>query len=225
MKPTRFFTSLATLFALQSAAAAYWKGFNMAAENQDGSCRTQAQWEYGFNKMKSLPGGFASVRVFASSDCNTLTNAVPAAIKTGVKILVGVWTENSAHYGAEKAALKAAINAHGSSWIVAISVGSEDLYRKDTDANTLAQQIYDVRSMVRALGVNAQVGHVDTWTAWYAKCNGKPRVTTELLQGRFRKHGGHKSLRLRWQRCVPLLARVNNLGSIQHVLDSYDSGP
>lgn len=168
MKFTSPLASLTTLFALQStAAAAYWKGFNMQATNQDGSCRTQAQWEYGFNKMKALPGGsYTGVRVFASSDCNTLLYAVPAALNTGIKILVGVWTEDSGHYAAEKGALQAAINAHGSSWILAISVGSEDLYRKDTSASTLAQQIYDVRGMVRAMGVNAQVGHVDTWTAW-----------------------------------------------------------
>ena len=56
---------------------------------------------------------------------------------------------------------------YGHQWIVAVSVGSEDLYRKETDADTLAQQIYDVRGMLAT--VNAQaiwVGHVDTWTVW-----------------------------------------------------------
>lgn len=90
---------------------------------------------------------------------------------TNTKILVGIWTEDSAHYSAEKAALESAIQAHGIDWILAISVGSEDLYRGDTTASTLAQQIYDVRGMVRALGVQAEVGHVDTYNAWTNSAN------------------------------------------------------
>jgi exo-beta-1,3-glucanase (GH17 family) len=56
---------------------------------------------------------------------------------------------------------------HGFDWIVAVSVGSEDLYKSDTTASTLAQQIYDVRDMLSTIsGYNTsiQVGHVDTWT-------------------------------------------------------------
>ena len=37
--------------------------------------------------------------------------------------------------------------------------------------NTLAQQIYDVRGMVRAMGVEAEVGHVDTWNAFTNAAN------------------------------------------------------
>lgn len=84
---------------------------------------------------------------------------------------MGIWTEDSAHYSAEKAALESAIHAYGRDWILAISVGSEDLYRGDTTASTLAQQIYDVRGMVRALGVQAEVGHVDTYNAWTNSAN------------------------------------------------------
>lgn len=146
--------------------SAFYKGFNVAAQNPDGSCKTQDQWAAAFKRLQGAKGHFTSVRLYASSDCNTLANAVPAALSTGTRILVGVWTEDAAHYQAEKDALQAAINAHGSSWIIAISVGSEDLYRGDTTASTLAQQIYDVRGMVRAMGVQQQVGHVDTWTAW-----------------------------------------------------------
>ncbi|KAK8208989.1 hypothetical protein M8818_003953 [Zalaria obscura] len=166
------FLSVATaLVAALPYTTAYWKGFNVAAENPDGSCKTQAQWKRAFQLLQDLPGHFTSVRVYAASDCNTLANAVPAAISTGTQLLVGVWTEDAAHYNAEKEALKAAINAHGSDWMIAISVGSEDLYRGDTDASTLAQQIYDVRGMVRAMGVTQEVGHVDTWTAWVDGAN------------------------------------------------------
>ena len=118
--------------------------------------------------MKRLTG-FTSLRLYASSDCDTLARAVPAAIKTGGTILVGVWTEDWAHFDREKQALLAAVRKYGFGWMIATSVGSEDLYRKDTDAATLAGQIYDVRGMlstVKGYSTNVQVGHVDTWTAW-----------------------------------------------------------
>jgi len=172
----RFSATLAALAASIPFTTAYYKGFNVGANNPDSSCKTTAQWEEAFNKLKALPQGISSVRLYASSDCNTLANAVPAALNTGVGILVGVWTEDQAHYDAEKAALLSAIQTYGSDWIIAISVGSEDLYRGDTSASTLAQQIYDVRGMVRAQGVNADVGHVDTWTAWVDGSN-NPVIT------------------------------------------------
>ncbi|KAH6678732.1 putative glucan endo-1,3-beta-glucosidase eglC [Halenospora varia] len=161
-------------YALALAASitgtnAYWKGFNVQATMANGACKTQADWEKDFNTMKALPSGFSSMRVYASSDCNTLANAVPAAIATGGQILAGVWTEDNAHFEREKAALLAAVQQHGFGWMVAVTVGSEDLYRGDTNANTLAQQIYDVRGMLSTVpgySTSVQVGHVDTWTAW-----------------------------------------------------------
>lgn len=167
----RLSTTLAALAAALPFSTAYYKGFNVGANNPDGSCKTTAQWTTAFNKLKALPQQISVVRLYASSDCNTLANAVPAAVSTGTKILVGVWTEDSAHYTAEKNALESAIHAHGVDWILAVSVGSEDLYRKDTTASALAQQIYDVRGMIRSLGSQAEVGHVDTWTAWVDGAN------------------------------------------------------
>lgn len=168
----RLTTTLAALAASAlPSATAYWKGFNIGANNADGSCKTTAQWTTAFNKLKTLPQHITSVRLYASSDCNTLDLAVPAAQKTGTNILVGVWTEDEAHFDREKAALRSAIQKFGKDWILAISVGSEDLYRGDTSAGRLAQQIYDVRGMVRAMGVQAEVGHVDTWNAWVDGAN------------------------------------------------------
>ncbi|RDL41705.1 (Trans)glycosidase [Venustampulla echinocandica] len=162
------------LAASLSGANAYWSGFNALAKRADGQCKTQADWEQDFRAMKSLPGGFTSLRVYASSDCNTLTNAVPAAIATGGHILVGVWTQDDNHFNAEKQALLAAVQQHGFGWVVAVSVGSEDLYRKETPAWRLAEQIHDVRGMLSTvLGytTDVQVGHVDTWTAWVDGAN------------------------------------------------------
>jgi exo-beta-1,3-glucanase (GH17 family) len=140
----------------------------------------------GLSNLAALPGHFTSARLYASSDCNTLANAVPAAIATGTTLLVGVWTEDTNHFNAEKAALLAAVQEYGHNWIISVSVGSEDLYRGNTDANTLASQIHDVRGMLWSVGAGSvEVGRtsfsylvsvsclyslpitdVDTWTAW-----------------------------------------------------------
>jgi glucan endo-1,3-beta-D-glucosidase len=177
----RFTTTLTALAATALPfTTAFTKGFNVAANNADGSCKTTAQWTTAFKKLQGLPQKISTVRVYASSDCNTLANAVPAAISTGTKILVGVWAEDATHYQAEKDALEAAIKAHGSSWILAVSVGSEDLYRGDTDANTLANQIYDVRGMVHQWN-NVKVGHVDTWTAWVDSANAAVITASDFL--------------------------------------------
>ena len=148
--------------------SAYWKGFNIGANlPSNGACKSQADWEADFSNIQALPGFFSSARLYASSDCNTLANAVPAAIATKTSLLVGVWAEDATHYNNEKQALLAAIKQYGHDWIIAVSVGSEDLYRSDTNADALAQQIYDVRGMLSTVGASSiQVGHVDTWTAW-----------------------------------------------------------
>ncbi|CCU75234.1 Beta 1,3 glucanase/similar to BEC6 and BEC6-2 [Blumeria hordei DH14] len=153
---------------------AYWKGFNAQANKVDGSCKTQADWTSDFNILKSFPGNFNSIRLYASSDCNTLANAVPAAIATGIKVLAGVWTQNENHFEAEKQELLTAVQKYGFDWIAAVSVGSEDLYRAETTPNRLAEQIYDVRGMLSTVpgySSNIQVGHVDTWTAWVNNVN------------------------------------------------------
>ncbi|RMD45063.1 hypothetical protein DV735_g226, partial [Chaetothyriales sp. CBS 134920] len=165
-------SSVLAIASLLASASAYIKGFNLGANLASGACRSESDWEFAFNKLASFPGEFKNVRLYASSDCNTLAAAVPAAIRTGTSLLVGIWTENADHYNAEKQALLQAIQQYGSDWILAVSVGSEDLYRGDTDANTLASQIRDVRGMLWGLGAGHKtVGHVDTWTAWVDGAN------------------------------------------------------
>ncbi|KAL8818652.1 MAG: hypothetical protein Q9223_002766 [Gallowayella weberi] len=155
------------LLSIATPSAAFWKGFNLGANLPSGACKTTQDWARDFSTLQSLPGYFSSARLFASSDCDTLASAVPAAVSSGTTLLVGVWTENNAHYEAEKAALVKAIQQHGTDWIIAVSVGSEDLYRGDTDAATLARQIKEVKTLLCNLGsCDIEVGHVDTWTAW-----------------------------------------------------------
>ncbi|KAH7161892.1 glycoside hydrolase superfamily [Dactylonectria macrodidyma] len=172
----KLLNSVATLAAAilllpGQAMAGTYKGFSMGANRADGACKSQADWKKDFQTIKGWGKGFNAVRLYATSDCNTLANAVPAAKATGIKLLVGVWATDDGHFGAEKAALLKAIKTHGTGWIAAISVGSEDLYRKDITPQKLATQIYDVRGMVRQYNKNLKVGHTDTWTAWVDGAN------------------------------------------------------
>jgi exo-beta-1,3-glucanase (GH17 family) len=165
MHPTAAITLLLTIF---SPATAYFKGLNFGADLPNGACRLQSDYLREFQIMKSNPPNFDTIRLFASSDCNQLAAAVPAALATGVKILVGIWTQDDTHYGNEKGALLGVLAKYPNwaDWMVGISVGSEDLYRNEAPAGVIAEKIYDVRGMVRAKGVQVPVGHVDTWTVW-----------------------------------------------------------
>jgi glucan endo-1,3-beta-D-glucosidase len=163
--PTR--TLLLALLAT-TPITANTHGLNIAATNLDGSCKSPADWTQAFTAITSLPPAFTSARLFASSDCDTLANAVPAALASGVKLLVGVWTQNDEHFAVEKQALLDALVRFPDwrEWMLAVSVGSEDLYRGEAEAWQIAMKVYDVRGMLREKGVTALVGHVDTWTAW-----------------------------------------------------------
>jgi len=152
----------------------YFSGFNLGANRPDGSCKTQAHWEQEFQKIKSWSTNsrdkFDSVKLFSAADCDALARAVPAAIKTGTTIWVGIWPapNDPAKFGREKGALEAVLKQYGNKWLKGINVGSEALYRKDFDANTLAQYIWDVKGMTQiAYGAtNVPVGTADTWTSW-----------------------------------------------------------
>jgi len=164
----------ATLLLLPAQIeAGKYKGFSLGANTATGACKSTADWTADFRAIKSWGKGFNAVRLYASSDCGTLANAVPAALNVGIKILVGIWATDYNHFSAEKAALLSAINNNNkrTDWIAAISVGSEDLYRKDISPSQLASQIYDVRGMIRQFDSSVQVGHTDTWTAWVDGAN------------------------------------------------------
>src|ERR1700712_2731505 len=83
-------SSTVLLSLLASPIAAWHKRLNIGGNNPDGPCKSYDDWIRAFNTMKSIPPAFSSARPFAASDCNTLANAVPAAVNTGVKLLIGV---------------------------------------------------------------------------------------------------------------------------------------
>lgn len=157
------------LLALPSVHAIGEIGFALGAQrNSDGQCKQQSDWESDFDAMKNL--GSTNARVYASSDCNTLQNAGPAAEDKGITLYLGVWATDSNHFNAEKGALQSYLPSISTSTIGGILVGSEALYRNDLSASALASEINEVRDLINNIqdkngqsynGV--QVGTVDSW--------------------------------------------------------------
>ncbi|BFZ65036.1 hypothetical protein YB2330_006199 [Saitoella coloradoensis] len=174
-------TALTALALSAASVQAAVNGFSVSANNPDGSCKSPSDWGYEMSTIKSW--GFDTLRLYASSDCNTLANAVPAAQAAGVKLMAGVWATDATHFDTEKQALLGALQQYGSHWLVGVSVGSEDLYRGDVSASQLAQQIYDVRGMVQGPGgaSSTPVGHTDTWTAWVDGSNAQVVTASDFL--------------------------------------------
>jgi glucan 1,3-beta-glucosidase len=116
-----------------------FKGLDM------GGCLEQAEWLSQFNVIKSW--GFDSVRLYSSASCDTLMRAAPAAIQANITLLAGIWAVPDETYAAEKAAFLNAIQTYGTSYLAAVSVGSESLYRKEIDPNLLASRVKEVKGM------------------------------------------------------------------------------
>ena len=102
-------------------------------------------------------------------------------------MLLGLWASGGdASFDNEIKALKAAIEQYGDklgSIVDGISVGSEDLYRNSpmgiaagsyvgAEPDTIARYIKTTREAISGTPLaSAQIGHVETWTAWYNGSN------------------------------------------------------
>jgi glucan endo-1,3-beta-D-glucosidase/glucan 1,3-beta-glucosidase len=172
----KFSTSawLSSLIALASLSTnVYSFGINIGHTRRDGSCKVTADWKGDFLAVKSWPTPFTVVKLFSTSDCQALDQAVPAAIEAGVKLWVGIWNVPSQKFAVEKDAVVNAFKKYPQvdKWLAGFNVGSESFYRKELTGPTLATQIYDVRGMIKAIkppNVSATfpVGTADTWTSW-----------------------------------------------------------
>lgn len=175
MKTQLSILTLSLLGLVPTPAMAYWSGFNFKYYQSDGvTCKTRSDWKNDFAALNDLPNNINAARLFYSHTCDSLANAVPEAISAGKQILVGLDDED-ANFSNEKGALLSAISDYGWDWIVAVSVGSESLYRQDISASSLTTKIHDVRGMLEALdgypSGGVEVGHVDTTNAWYDDSN------------------------------------------------------
>ncbi|ODQ67679.1 glucan 1,3-beta-glucosidase precursor [Nadsonia fulvescens var. elongata DSM 6958] len=160
--------ALSLLAGISSVVAAGNLGLNIGAvRNSDSACKETSDWLDDFNTIKSLTD---TVKVYASSDCNTLQNIGPAIEKAGLKLVLGVWPNDDAHFAAEKAALSNYLPNLSKDSLVAITVGSEALYREDLTAQELADKINDIREHIKDIKdkngnsfSSVPVGTVDSW--------------------------------------------------------------
>lgn len=101
----------------------------------DGAAKVQADFEAEFNRAKSLAGThgrFTSARLYTmiqAGTTNTPVSAIPAAINTQTRLLLGLWASaGQGDFDNELAALSSAIHQYGTAFtdlIDGISVGSE----------------------------------------------------------------------------------------------------
>jgi glucan endo-1,3-beta-D-glucosidase len=162
------------------------QGFNYGSTNQDGSCRGYDDFKSLFTRARTLAGGnggFTAAHLYTSIQCGTAaspTEAFRAAVDTDTKILVGLWASaGRAGFENELNALIAATRtSFGTAFadrVVAISVGSEDLYRSSPQgvangegpgATSAEIQGYIgwMRDWLRGTPLEGKpVTHADTW--------------------------------------------------------------
>ncbi|PVH77874.1 glycoside hydrolase family 17 protein [Cadophora sp. DSE1049] len=183
------------LFAVLNAVAAQeriYQGFNSGAFFSSNKPKVQSDFEDEFNAARALhfsPGTFSSVRLYTNvqtGTTNTPIEAFQAAINTNTSMLLGIWCSGTTTISNELAALKSAIDKFGTKFtdlVVAISVGSEDMYRLSESGienqagigagpDTIVNFIKEVRTAIEGTGLASKpVGHVDSWSAWANSSN------------------------------------------------------
>jgi glucan endo-1,3-beta-D-glucosidase len=191
------FTRLPTVLGLALCAAAQDMpqgilGFNSGATMTNNRPKVESDFEDEFTtaqRLRGSPDVFNSVRLYTMIQAGTRTDpitAFPAAIKTNTSILLGIWCSGTTTIENELAAMNNAIEQYGQEWadlVVAISVGSEDLYRSSEsgvendagpgqDPDTIVRFIRETRDAIAdTILANKPVIHVDAWSAWANSSN------------------------------------------------------
>ncbi|KAG9247015.1 glycoside hydrolase superfamily [Calycina marina] len=185
-------TAILALGLFSSVAQAAVQGFNYGATTRTGADMFQTDFEAQFKAASELAntnGAFSSARLYTmiqSSTTDSPITAIPAAISTGTKLMLGMWATGG-NIDNEIAALTAAIKTYGmkfTSLVHGISVGSEDLYRISptgimNDPNSvgagpdvIVSYIAKTRAAIKGTSLEGVlVGHVDTWDAWQNSSN------------------------------------------------------
>ncbi|KAJ6259571.1 Glucan 1,3-beta-glucosidase [Drechslerella dactyloides] len=131
----------------------YFAGFNMGTYTSSGGCMSQGDWVNALRKVKSFNNPsfkFSVVKVFTTSQCSCLSNALNAARQVGgIKIWAGIWTTPYATFQSDKNEVANQVRGPNANLIAGVSVGSEELFRGTLSASTLAGYIWDVKGMVQ----------------------------------------------------------------------------
>lgn len=189
--PSLFF-SFALLQTCNGQESRIYQGFNSGNTLTDYTAKFEDDFVKEFTTMQNLqnaPGVFNSVRLYTNIQAHTTSDvlsAIPAALKTNTSILLGLWTSGSNNITNELDALGKAIDQYGTDFanaVVAISVGSEDLYRLSdigirqnagigAGPDAIVRFINETRSFIEGTSLEGKpVGHVDTWRSWVNESN------------------------------------------------------
>ncbi|KAI8146112.1 glycoside hydrolase superfamily [Fennellomyces sp. T-0311] len=112
------------------------------------------------------------VRTYTLHVCDQANLALEATQSLGMKLYLGMWLDRQDTFDLELKTLKDIMSKHDLSNVDAIIVGSEVLYRKDTDENTLINWIREIKELVEPKGV--KVTNAETWNTL------SPQVAKEL---------------------------------------------
>jgi exo-beta-1,3-glucanase (GH17 family) len=187
-----------TVAAIVNAASASYQGFNYAAQGND-----RESFHQQFSLSTSLPGmaSFSSARLYTmvqEGGNETVIQAIPAALATNTKLLLGLWTSvDEDGFAKQLSALESAMTLYGSQGlsdlVIGISVGSEDLYRSSVlgtssdsgvgqDISVLLEYIQKVRALLQGSVLqHIPVGvSMSTHRAW-----GLVMLTISLARGYF----------------------------------------
>lgn len=165
------FSSLFFFTYINFSSAAGSLGINVASSDVSGNCRSTDDWAEALEKASAFS---STIKTYAVSDCNMLQNIAPALNSNGnMKVWMGIWEVDDAHYQAEKDALSTYLPTISTDYIAGISVGSEALYRGDLTPSALAAKISDIKSFLSGISdkngnsySGVMVGTVDSWNIW-----------------------------------------------------------
>lgn len=153
--------------AISSVSAIGDLAFNLGVKDNNGNCKTVAEFESDF---KTLASTSKIIKTYAVSDCNTLQNLGPAAEEEGFQLMLGIWPTDDAHFQAEQDALTAYLPKISVSTVKVFLVGSEALYRGDLTASELADKMSTIKKLVAGIKdkngdsfSSVPVGFVDSW--------------------------------------------------------------
>lgn len=169
-----------------------YQGFNSGNTFTNWSAKFEDDFTKEFTTMQNLnnaPEVFNSVRLYTNIQSYTtddILSAIPAAIKTNTSILLGIWTSGTNNITNELSALGKALDKYGedlANAVMAISVGSEDMYRLSdvgirqhagigASPEAIVGFLKDTRDFIAdTLLKDKPVGHVDAWRAWVNESN------------------------------------------------------
>uniref|UniRef100_K3WMY5 glucan endo-1,3-beta-D-glucosidase n=1 Tax=Globisporangium ultimum (strain ATCC 200006 / CBS 805.95 / DAOM BR144) TaxID=431595 RepID=K3WMY5_GLOUD len=165
--------ALAGVFAAastQQASAANFKCYGINYNIRAGpdwapdatKCKNADQIAKELTKLKTITD---TIRLYSLTDCNQGTTVVPAAIKAGLKVSLGLWVGPEAStFAAEKAKFQEILAQDGlinSKDIVGIHVGSEAVYRGDVNTTVAISNFNEIKKLCTEKGLDIPVTIAD----------------------------------------------------------------